>query len=58
MLLTLEVKSSDETPLRGSLSVDGGAEAAFSGWLQLMTLLHETLTPNSNQEPGTAGGTQ
>ena len=57
MLLTLEVQTAEQAPMRGSLSIDGGEQLPFSGWLQLMSLLHQTLTPPP-REPTAIGGTQ
>ncbi len=58
MVLTLKVEPSDQVPLHGSLSVDGGDELVFSGWLQLLGLLHQTLTPLPSETPPAAWGSR
>jgi hypothetical protein len=45
MRLTLEVDSPGPAPLRGTLQAETGQPRPFAGWLELMTLLDETLNP-------------
>ncbi|MGH3098162.1 MAG: hypothetical protein ACRDMV_19440 [Streptosporangiales bacterium] len=50
--MRIEISAAPEPPLRGEARVEDGPVQTFAGWLQLLSILAETLPTPQTAAPG------